>query len=167
MDERFNRIDDKLDKIEEHQVDIKADLKYHIKRTDLLEHMVSPAVKFVESLKLLGKLLAGFIAVAGLFYTIKSANAEPTSINIILNEIKKEVPCKIKVHSGYRSVWKNRLVGGAKNSFHLYDRARDISASCMSMKSLAKIARKYAQGVIVYKSHIHIDNRKYPYYKEK
>ena len=167
MDERFNRLDEKLDRIEEHQIEIKADLRYHIKRTDLLETMVAPLVKFMTNLKFLGKLLAGIMAVAGLWFTISSAQAKPVHIDTILKGIQKEVPCKIKIHSGYRSVWKNRRVGGVKNSYHLYDRARDISASCMSLKSLGKIARKYAQGVIVYKGHVHIDNRKYPYHKEK
>ena len=167
MDERFNKIDEKLDRMEEHQMEIKADLRYHIKRTDMLEETALPAVKFVNASKAVLKFLLACLAAVAAWVSITSAEARPTSIDTILNAIQKEVPCKIRVHSGYRSVWKNRKVGGAPNSYHLYDRARDISASCMSMKSLGKVARKYAQGVIVYKGHVHIDNRKFPYHKEK
>jgi uncharacterized protein YcbK (DUF882 family) len=93
------------------------------------------------------------------------AYAKGGNIDSILTNIQKEVPCKIRVTSGHRSPEKNKAVGGAKNSYHLYDRARDIAAPCLKPVKLAEIAKKYANGVITYKTHVHIDNRPYKYHR--
>jgi regulator of replication initiation timing len=54
MEDRFNRIEDKLDGVSKeisevnvHIAEIKKDLRYHIKRTDLLELEVKPIKKHV------------------------------------------------------------------------------------------------------------------------
>ena len=45
--ERLATIEEKLDKVLEQQGEIKVDLKYHIKRTDLLETEVGSLRKYV------------------------------------------------------------------------------------------------------------------------
>lgn len=83
-------------------------------------------------------------------------------IDITLRIIEMETGCKMKITSGYRSRKHNKRVGGAKNSYHLTNRARDIipvKRGCISLKKLAKIACKYAT-TISYHNHVHIDSRK-------
>ena len=160
MDEKFKELSNDIKEINTNLGEIKADLRYHIKRTDMLEREVQPVAKFVFTLKMAGLVLGMIVA----FLTIRSAMA---GIDDNLSRIQKEVPCKIKVHSAKRSKKHNKRVGGAPNSYHLYDRARDISARCISMKKLGKIAKKYTNGVIVYKSHVHIDDRPNKLYLEK
>lgn len=89
--------------------------------------------------------------------------ATEPNIEAILRKIEKESGCKLYTTSGFRTKEHNKRVGGAPNSFHLSDRARDFISitkgkSC-SIKQLAKIACKYAT-TIEYKDHIHIDDRK-------
>lgn len=157
--------DDELKKdiveIKHVMVKIENDLKYHIKRTDLLETFMKSQIKF-----LLGVLIAFIIGIIGVLGNKAYAKPIPKRAHIshILYQIQQEVPCNISVTSGYRTVKHNHNVGGAKNSYHLYDRARDIQASCLSPKKLAVICKKYAKGVITYKSHVHIDNRKSTYH---
>jgi hypothetical protein len=153
-------MDDELKKdiadIKHTMVKIENDLKYHIKRTDLLEAFMKNQIKF-----LLAVIVAIVVGVLGKAY---GSTEKVGHITAILGQIQKEVPCKIKVTSGYRSPKKNKAVGGARNSYHLYNRARDIQASCLSPEKLAQICKKYANGVIVYKHHVHIDNREKPYF---
>lgn len=69
--------------------------------------------------------------------------------------------CELLVTSGKRTPEKNKAVGGSKNSYHLTDRARDIQPKdpeCISISLLGKIAC-FGMSTIVYKKHIHIDNR--------
>ena len=49
--------------------------------------------------------------------------------------------------------------GGVKNSYHLTDRARDFTVKGCSLEYVAKVACEYSS-VILYKRHIHIDNRR-------
>lgn len=46
-DTRLNRIEDKIDQVLESQSEMNADLKYHIKRTDILEKHVSDLQRYV------------------------------------------------------------------------------------------------------------------------
>lgn len=83
-------------------------------------------------------------------------------IDVTLRIIEMETGCKMKITSGYRTKAHNKRVGGARNSYHLTDRARDIvpvKRGCISLKQLAKIACKYTT-TISYHNHVHIDNRK-------
>ena len=89
--------------------------------------------------------------------------ASVTDINTILNRIGDVSKCKLFITSGHRNKKHNKRVGGARHSFHLTDRARDFypisrTKNC-SIKLLAQIACKYGS-VIVYPTHLHIDNRK-------
>jgi hypothetical protein len=54
----LNRLDDKLDQVKEDTTDIRivqtkntADIKYHIKRTDILEHKVDHLMKLDNKVK--------------------------------------------------------------------------------------------------------------------
>ncbi len=88
--------------------------------------------------------------------------ASEVAIDKTLRQIETASGCIMTITSGYRSKARNRRVGGAKRSFHLTNRARDIKPkkrSCISMRRLGYIASKYAS-VIVYPFHVHIDNRK-------
>jgi len=142
-----------ISQIKHSMVKIENDLKYHIKRTDLLESFMKNQIKV-----LMGVMLATFIALIG--------NAYAAPIDDILVKIQKEVKCPITVTSGKRSKAHNKAVGGAKNSYHLTDRARDIKAKCLKPAQLGKICKKYANGVIIYKKHVHIDNRDKKYHSK-
>ena len=71
--------------------------------------------------------------------------------------------CTLLITSGNRTPEYNKKIGGAKFSYHLKkNSARDIipkDKNCISIKALGKIACEYTS-TIVYKRHIHIDNRK-------
>lgn len=66
--------------------------------------------------------------------------------------------CSFIITSGYRSPDHNKRIGGAKNSMHLQDRARDIVTNCKY--ELARRALSRGLTIILYKSHVHIDDRK-------
>lgn len=68
--------------------------------------------------------------------------------------------CKINITSGFRSKEKNDSIGGAKNSYHLTDRARDFKTIPRRCR-LKIIQNALSSGltVILYKTHLHIDNR--------
>ena len=143
--------------IRESQIRTEDDLKYHIKRTDILEAQVKPITDFNTSIKSILKLVAAATVIFGCIAAYNKAFAGE-SINQQLRTIQAEVPCKIKIHSAQRSISHNRKVGGVKNSYHLTNQARDISAPCLSVKALSRITRKHST-TIIYKSHVHIDNR--------
>lgn len=80
-------------------------------------------------------------------------------IDMSLYQIKMATGCEVVITSGYRDKAHNHRVGGAENSFHLTDRARDLVLSDCGIKKWMEYACKYVS-VIVYKDHIHVDNRK-------
>ena len=49
----IEKIHDKLEVVRECQIRIEEDLKYHIKRTDLLETKVKPVARVYDALKLI------------------------------------------------------------------------------------------------------------------
>ena len=81
-------------------------------------------------------------------------------IDNVLYKLQYKTKCSIHITSGKRSISHNKKVGGAKHSYHLTDRARDlvVNAEC-DKKAFALEACKYAS-VIQYKTHFHIDNRR-------
>jgi len=144
----MKEIEKDIRNIKENMVEVKHDLRYHIKRTDLLEAFMKNQIKF-----LLAVITAIVLGVVGKAY------AKTAPIDEALSSIQAAVPCTIVVTSGKRSKDHNKKVGGAKHSYHLTDRARDIVAPCMSTEDLGYIASLFANGVIVYNKHVHIDNR--------
>jgi uncharacterized protein YcbK (DUF882 family) len=79
--------------------------------------------------------------------------------------IEESTGCEIVVTSGHRTPKRNKEVGGAPNSYHLYDRARDFvlkQPECMKLSDIAGISCILGLNVIQYPRHIHIDNRNNP-----
>ena len=147
-----------IGEIKESQAHMRADLNYHIKRTDLLEGFMKSQIKVLLTI------ITAVLASLAVAYFSKASASE--GIYAALGAIQKEVSCKVRVHSAKRSKEHNKRVGGAPNSYHLKGRALDISAKCLSHKNLAKIARKHASGVLLYKTHVHIDDRPKKLFKE-
>ncbi len=143
-----------IQQIKEAIVEIQHDLKYHIKRTDLLETFMKSQIKFL--LAVITIILLGIMG--------KTAFAAP--IDKAVEQIAATVPCSVTITSGKRSKAHNKRVGGAPNSYHLYDRARDIVAPCLSTYELGLIAGMYCNGVIIYDTHVHIDNREKPFHAD-
>jgi len=68
--DRLNRIEDKLDKMLEVQVEMQKDVAHHIYRTELAEaniekiaNEIKPIQEHVAFLRVSGKLLAGVVAI--------------------------------------------------------------------------------------------------------
>lgn len=143
--------------------EIKVDLRTHIKRTNLLEdkiNQVETDVKPVITFISFAKWFIFIGAIIGATLTINKAVAKPYRlIQSIVKQIQKDVPCHVVIHSHWRSVKRNKLIGGSRNSLHITGQAMDISAyKCLTHKQLGKIAFKYAT-VIIYPTHVHIDER--------
>ena len=81
-----------------------------------------------------------------------------------VSQLEAMTGCKLVVTSGHRTPEHNKKIGGAKNSLHLYNRARDIvpTNNCISLSDLADEAHKLGLTTIEYQKHIHIDNRDKP-----
>jgi len=77
MDDRLERIENKLDKVVDNISEINAttakqqvSLDYHIKRTDLLEKKLEPVEEHVALMSSVFKIVAGLTLVAGLVQVI-------------------------------------------------------------------------------------------------
>lgn len=78
--------------------------------------------------------------------------------------------CTLTITSGKRSKERNFRVGGARNSYHLKDLARDIitDKDCKySYLQLGYMAKLLFPGVIVYRSHLHLDMRANKFHAKK
>lgn len=85
-------------------------------------------------------------------------------VESMIVEIETESGCELIVTSGLRSPEHNKRVGGAKNSKHLTNSARDVilkDPNCLSYEKLWKIACKYGTGLLE-SDHLHIDIREEP-----
>lgn len=118
--------------------------------------------------------LIKYIIILSLLLYICEAYCNTNNLkNVLSNNIIKlqvQSKCKLKITSGYRSRKDNARVGGAKNSYHLKDLARDlvIVGKCgHDYRSLGKIAKNLFPGVITYYNHLHVDMRKKPFHKHK
>lgn len=64
-------------------------------------------------------------------------------IDTTLNQAREKLGIPIKVNSGYRSPALNRIIGGAKNSYHMQGRAADLNAGTKQANlALYKILQK-------------------------
>jgi hypothetical protein len=169
IEARQSQMEQNQSSMQENQIEIKADLKYHIKRTDMLEDLyekeVRPMGSFVRSLKLLGKILGVISLLIGMAVGISRIAKADESVDMVdaLERVMVRHKCEIIVTSGHRTVEENKRVGGAPYSYHLSGRAFDIVSTCVSPKELGDEIRKNEPKltVIYYKSHIHVDNRKH------
>ena len=85
----------------------------------------------------------------------------PALVNV-LQALRHEFGAPITVLSGYRTPVKNKAVGGAAYSQHLYGAAADISVKGVAPEKVAKAARALlgnTGGVGRYKTFTHVDVR--------
>lgn len=81
----------------------------------------------------------------------------------VLQKIRNHFKKPVNINSGYRTVTKNKAVGGAAYSQHLYGMAADISISGVSPKVVAAYAESLLPGtggIGIYSNFVHIDTRK-------
>ena len=84
-----------------------------------------------------------------------------------IQELRDAIGRPIKVTSGFRCNHHNTSVGGAKNSYHTLGRAADIKCLGVGVDQLAECAREIFNGVIIYKSWVHVDTRKKVYHEDQ
>lgn len=80
----------------------------------------------------------------------------------VLQKIRTHFGKPVSVNSGYRTVTKNKAVGGATYSQHLYGTAADISVSGVTPKQVAAYAETLLSGtggIGIYSSFVHVDVR--------
>lgn len=81
----------------------------------------------------------------------------------ILQEIRNHFKAPITINSGFRTVTKNKAVGGATNSQHLYGMAADITVDGVAPSKVYAYADSlmpYTGGVGLYSTFTHVDVRK-------
>lgn len=86
----------------------------------------------------------------------------------ILDILRNQVGKPIIINSGYRTPERNKLVGGAKYSYHMRGMAADIRIDGMGAKEIANKLNAIIPnecGIIVYKTWVHIDTRTKKYRK--
>lgn len=81
----------------------------------------------------------------------------------ILQKIRDHFKKPVNINSAYRTPAKNKAVGGATYSQHLYGTAADISISGVSPKTVAAYAETLLPntgGIGIYQTFTHVDVRK-------
>ena len=99
-------------------------------------------------------------------YLVNTSKAEELDNKIL--QLQHLSGCHLKVTSGYRSPRKNKRVGGAQQSYHLLNRARDlvmVGRCPHSYRTLATLATTLFEGVISYPTHLHVDDREIRFHK--
>ncbi len=80
----------------------------------------------------------------------------------VLQQVRDHFAAPVTINSGYRTPGKNKAVGGAQYSQHLYGAAADISVRGVVPEKVADFARKLlgnTGGVGRYKTFTHVDVR--------
>lgn len=86
----------------------------------------------------------------------------------ILDILRNQVGKPVIINSGYRTPRRNKMVGGAKYSYHMRGMAADIRIDGMGAKEIANKLNAIVPnecGIIVYKTWVHIDTRNEKYRK--
>ena len=81
----------------------------------------------------------------------------------VLQKIRTHFKKSVTINSGFRTAARNKAVGGAKYSQHLYGTAADIVVSGIAPKDVAKYAETLMPntgGIGIYSTFTHIDVRK-------
>lgn len=81
----------------------------------------------------------------------------------VLQKIRNHFKKPVTINSGYRTVTKNKAVGGAAYSQHLYGMAADIVVQGVAPKVVAAYAESLLPGtggIGIYSTFTHIDVRK-------
>lgn len=80
----------------------------------------------------------------------------------VLQKIRTHFGKSVTITSAYRTPTKNKAVGGAAYSQHLYGKAADIKVSGVSPKKVAGYAEtilKNTGGIGIYATFVHVDTR--------
>ena len=80
----------------------------------------------------------------------------------ILQQIRDHFKAPVTINSGYRTVTKNKAVGGAAYSQHLYGLAADITVKGFSPTVVAAYAESLLPGkggIGIYNTFVHVDVR--------
>lgn len=80
----------------------------------------------------------------------------------VLQKIRVKFGKPVHINSGYRTATKNKAVGGAQYSQHLYGMAADIHIDGVTPKEIAAYAEtllKNTGGIGIYDSFVHVDVR--------
>lgn len=86
-----------------------------------------------------------------------------TELVKILQQVRNHFKAPVRINSGYRTVTKNKAVGGATYSQHLYGMAADIVVDGVEPKQVYAYVDSllpYTGGVGLYKTFVHVDVRK-------
>lgn len=81
----------------------------------------------------------------------------------LLQQIRDHFGAPVTINSGWRSPTKNKAVGGAAQSQHLYGLAADITVKGVDPKKVYAYADSllpYTGGVGLYSTFVHVDVRK-------
>ena len=81
----------------------------------------------------------------------------------VLEKIRVHFGKPVHINSAYRTAAKNKAVGGAAQSQHMYGTAADIHIDGVTPKAVAAYAEKLLVGrggIGIYKSFCHVDVRK-------
>ena len=70
IDTKLDRIDTRVDYLEVNSAEITADLKYHIKRTDMLEDELKPIKTKYEQMVGVGKFFGAVFAIVSVLETV-------------------------------------------------------------------------------------------------
>lgn len=85
----------------------------------------------------------------------------PTLVEL-LQKIRDHFKAPVTVNSGYRTATKNKAVGGAAYSQHLYGTAADITVKGVTPKAVAAYAETLMPktgGIGIYSTFVHVDCR--------
>lgn len=87
-------------------------------------------------------------------------NHMDTAFLSLLDECRHIAGVKMKINSCYRTKEKNKAVGGAPNSMHLFGRAVDIETkSGVPRMKIVRAALSLGLTVGIMENAVHIDNR--------
>lgn len=80
----------------------------------------------------------------------------------VLERIREHFKKPVYINSGYRNPAYNAMIGGAKNSMHMYGMAADIHINGVTPKQIAEFAETLMPnggGIGIYENFCHIDVR--------
>jgi uncharacterized protein YcbK (DUF882 family) len=87
-----------------------------------------------------------------------------------LQKLRDNINKPIHINSGVRCLTHNRSIGSKDTSQHVKGNATDIVVTGLSIDELAEEVKRipmfFNGGIIIYNTFIHVDIRKYKYFKD-